>query len=122
MKVKVNEILHAQFRPEFLNRVDETIIFHSLSKEHLAGIIEIQLDLLTNRLIEQKFTVSLTEAAKHYLIDVGYDPNYGARPLKRAIQRHVQDGLAMKILEGEFVAGDAIIIDRGEDGLTFKKG
>ena len=122
MEAKIDEILHAQFRPEFLNRVDETIIFHSLSKEHLTGIVDIQVELLTKRLAEQKFTVRLTDAAKHYLIDVGYDPNYGARPLKRAIQRYVQDGLAMKILEGVFAAGDVIIIDRGEDGLTFNKG
>ncbi|HIJ78692.1 MAG: ATP-dependent chaperone ClpB [Desulfobulbaceae bacterium] len=122
MKARVNEILHAQFRPEFLNRVDEIIIFHSLSKEHLTGIIDIQVDLLTKRLAEQKFSVKLTEAAKHYLIDVGYDPNYGARPLKRAIQRYVQDGLAMKILDGTFEEGDSIIVDRDADGLAFNKG
>ncbi|MGV1099787.1 ATP-dependent chaperone ClpB [Thiovibrio sp. JS02] len=122
MKVRVNEILHAQFKPEFLNRIDEIIIFHGLKKEHLARIIDIQVELLTRRLAEQHFGVELTESAKQYLIEVGYDPSYGARPLKRAIQRHVQDGLAMKILEGSFCEGDRIIIDRGGDGLVFVKG
>jgi len=122
MKVRVNEILHAQFRPEFLNRIDEIIIFHGLRKEHLGRIIDIQVDLLTQRLAEQKFGVTLTDGAKQYLIEVGYDPSYGARPLKRAIQRHVQDALAMKILEGSFSEGDKILIDRGPEGLVFAKG
>ncbi|MBU4230191.1 MAG: ATP-dependent chaperone ClpB [Proteobacteria bacterium] len=122
MQTQIDAILHAQFRPEFLNRIDEIIIFHSLGKEHLARIIDIQVALLTQRLAEQKFTVSLTGAAKEYLIEVGYDPSYGARPLKRAIQRYVQDGLAMKILDGTFGEGDTIVVDRGEAGLTFGRG
>ncbi|PKN49697.1 MAG: type VI secretion system ATPase TssH, partial [Deltaproteobacteria bacterium HGW-Deltaproteobacteria-16] len=122
MQTQIDAILHAQFRPEFLNRIDEIIIFHSLGKEHLARIIDIQVGLLTQRLAEQKFSVSLTDAAKEYLIEVGYDPSYGARPLKRAIQRYVQDGLAMKILDGTFDEGDTIVVDRGEAGLTFGRG
>ncbi|MFA6900519.1 MAG: ATP-dependent chaperone ClpB [Desulfurivibrionaceae bacterium] len=122
MQVQIDAILHAQFRPEFLNRIDEIIIFHSLGREHLARIIDIQVALLTQRLAEQKYSVTLTEAAKEYLIEVGYDPSFGARPLKRAIQRYVQDGLAMKILDGTFVEGDTIIVDRVEAGLTFAKG
>ncbi len=122
MQQQVDTLLHAQFRPEFLNRIDEIIIFHALAKEHLAKIVDIQVGLLTERLAEQKFSVELTEAAKEYLIDVGYDPNFGARPLKRAIQRHVQDGLAMKILEGAFSEGDNILVDKGADGLDFSKG
>ena len=122
MQTQIDAILHAQFRPEFLNRIDEIIIFHSLGKEHLARIIDIQVALLTQRLAEQKFSVSLTDAAKEYLIEVGYDPSYGARPLKRAIQRYVQDGLAMKILDGTFGEGDRIVVDRGEAGLTFGRG
>jgi ATP-dependent Clp protease ATP-binding subunit ClpB len=122
MQTQIDAILHAQFRPEFLNRIDEIIIFHSLGREHLARIIDIQVGLLIQRLAEQKYSISLTEAAKEYLIEVGYDPSFGARPLKRAIQRYVQDGLAMKILDGTFAEGDTIVVDRGEAGLTFGRG
>jgi len=115
MVKQVNEILHQQFRPEFLNRVDETIIFHGLSKEDLARIVDIQVALLTKRLAERKFSISLTDNAKSFLIDVGYDPAYGARPLKRAIQRYVQDQLAMHILDGTFSEGDRIIVDADAD-------
>jgi ATP-dependent Clp protease ATP-binding subunit ClpB len=112
---QVNEILHQQFRPEFLNRVDETIIFHGLSKEDLARIVDIQVALLIKRLAERKFSISLTDSAKHFLIDVGYDPVFGARPLKRAIQRYVQDQLALQILEGKFSEGDSILVDMDQD-------
>ncbi len=124
METRIDEVLHRQFKPEFLNRIDETIIFHALSREHLARIVDIQVELLEKRLAEQKFTVRLTEAAKGYLVQQGYDPVYGARPLKRAIQRHVQDALAMRILEGSFVEGDRIVIDHGVggEGLSFAKG
>ena len=123
IKMRIDDILHQQFRPEFLNRIDEIIIFHSLAKEHLARIVDIQTELLTARLAEQKFAIELTDAAKAFLIEVGYDPAYGARPLKRAIQRHVQDALAMKLLEGAFAEGDRIVVDRAPgDGLTFTKG
>jgi ATP-dependent Clp protease ATP-binding subunit ClpB len=116
MEKQINEILHHQFKPEFLNRIDEIIIFHGLSKEDLGRIVDIQVDLLTARLQERKFSVSLTETAKEYLIRVGYDPAYGARPLKRAIQRYVQDALAMKILDGSFQEGDRIVVDASPDG------
>ncbi|MGW8288225.1 MAG: AAA family ATPase, partial [Desulfobulbales bacterium] len=112
---QVNEILHQQFRPEFLNRVDETIIFNGLSKENLARIVDIQVALLTKRLAERKFSITLTDSAKHFLIDVGYDPVFGARPLKRAIQRYVQDQLALQILEGKFSEGDSILVDMDQD-------
>ena len=112
---QMDEILHRQFRPEFLNRIDETIIFHGLSKEDLARIVDIQVDLLTRRLAEKKFTIHLTNRAKDFLIDVGYDPAFGARPLKRAIQRFVQDRLAMLILEGKFTEGDTITVDAAPD-------
>jgi len=123
MVKQVDEILHRQFRPEFLNRVDETIIFHGLSKENLARIVDIQVALLTKRLAERKFSISLTDSAKNFLIDVGYDPAYGARPLKRAIQRYVQDQLAMRILEGEFSEGERIVVDAdaGKGKLLFTK-
>ena len=124
VRTQVDELLHRQFRPEFLNRIDEIIIFHSLTREDLGRIVDIQIDLLTRRLAEQKYTVSLTDDAKKYLIEVGYDPSFGARPLKRAIQRYVQDALAMKILEGAFSEGDTIVVDRllSGTGLEFRKG
>ena len=112
---QVDEILHRQFRPEFLNRIDETIIFHSLSRENLANIVDIQVALLTKRLAERKFTISLTDNAKYFLAEMGYNPAYGARPLKRAIQRYIQDQLAMHILEEKFSEGDRIIIDTDAD-------
>ena len=123
MVKQINEILHRQFRPEFLNRVDETIIFHGLSKEDLADIVDIQVALLTKRLAERKFTISLTDAAKDFLIEVGYDPAFGARPLKRAIQRYIQDQLAMQILEGKLSEGDNIVVDAAPDkhGLIFTR-
>lgn len=123
MVKQVGEILHRQFRPEFLNRLDETIIFHGLSKDNLASIVDIQVNLLTYRLAERKFTISLTDAAKNFLIEVGYDPSFGARPLKRAIQRYIQDQLALHILEGKFSEGDSIMIDAAPDGyeLIFSK-
>ncbi|MEN8232400.1 MAG: ATP-dependent chaperone ClpB [Thermodesulfobacteriota bacterium] len=115
MVKQMDEILHRQFRPEFLNRIDETIIFHGLAKENLAKIVDIQVALLTRRLAERKFTISLTDAAKDFLIEVGYDPAFGARPLKRAMQRYIQDQLAMHILEGKFGEGDSIVVDAAPD-------
>jgi len=120
---QVDEILHHQFRPEFLNRIDETIIFHGLSKEDLAKIVDIQVALLTKRLAEKKFSIKLTDRAKNFLIEVGYEPSFGARPLKRAIQRYIQDQLALHILEGKFIEGDRIVIDAdvGAHSLLFSK-
>ncbi|MEW6594793.1 MAG: ATP-dependent chaperone ClpB [Thermodesulfobacteriota bacterium] len=122
MRTQVDELLHRQFRPEFLNRIDEIIIFHALGREHLARIVDIQTELLTKRLAEQKYTIELTPAAREFLIEVGYDPQFGARPLKRAIQRHVQDALAMQILSGAFAEGDRIVVDKGAGKLEFRKG
>jgi ATP-dependent Clp protease ATP-binding subunit ClpB len=108
------------FRPEFLNRVDEIIVFHPLGKDEIAGIVDIQLRLLQRRLAERKLTVTLTPAAREYLAVKGYDPQFGARPLKRLIQREVQDVLAMKLLSGEIRDGDAIEVDRNAEGLEFR--
>jgi ATP-dependent Clp protease ATP-binding subunit ClpB len=123
MKKQIDVIMHQQFKPEFLNRIDEIIIFHGLSRDDLSRIIDIQIDLLTVRLAERNFLIRLTDAAKEYLISVGYDPAYGARPLKRAIQRYVQDTLALQILEGVFQEGDQIVVDVSKNGeqLTFTK-
>ena len=117
------EILRLHFKPEFLNRVDDKIAFHALSKEHLKRIIEIQLGYLRNRLKEHNYEVAVTEGAKAWLAEVGYDPTYGARPLKRAIQNYIENPLALKILEGAFSEGDKIIVDVDKLGnISFQKG
>jgi ATP-dependent Clp protease ATP-binding subunit ClpB len=122
MRRQIDELLHRQFKPEFLNRVDEIITFHGLSKEDLLQIVDIQIQRMATRLEDRKFTVNLTDDAKLFLVDAGYDPIYGARPLKRAIQRYIEDPLAMEILEGNFAEGDQITIDRGLDNkLVFRK-
>ena len=121
MRRQVLEALRASFRPEFLNRVDETVIFHSLSREHLSQIVEIQLRYLRARLREKKLDIALTERAKEWLAWNGYDPVYGARPLKRAIQRFMQDPLALKLLTGEFQEGDTIDVDADDRGLQFRR-
>ncbi|HVI93479.1 MAG TPA: type VI secretion system ATPase TssH, partial [Anaeromyxobacter sp.] len=111
------------FRPEFLNRVDEIVVFRPLSREHVGSIVEIQLARLRKLLAERQLTIELTPAAREAIADAGYDPVYGARPLKRAIQRMIQDPLATKLLKGEFKAGDHIVVDEAPDGnITFKKG
>jgi ATP-dependent Clp protease ATP-binding subunit ClpB len=118
----MTRVLQAQFRPEFLNRIDEIVIFHPLGKEHLAGIVAIQLRRVSALLADRGYQLDVTQAARDYLAEVGYDPDFGARPLKRAIQRELQDPLALKILSGDFKEGDAIKVDRGEKGLTFTAG
>ncbi len=118
---QVMEALREHFRPEFLNRIDEIIFFHALGREHMKRIIDIQIAGLTKRLEERKIHVSLTDAGKEQLVREGYDPAYGARPLKRSIQRGVLDPLALRVLEGEFREGDTVVVDAGEGGLTFTK-
>jgi ATP-dependent Clp protease ATP-binding subunit ClpB len=118
---QVMEALRAHFRPEFINRVDEIIIFHPLSREQMKTIIDIQVKGLLRRLEERKIFVVLTDAAKEWLVREGYDPAYGARPLKRAIQRHILDPLAMRVLEGEFREGDVVRVDASGAGLKFEK-
>jgi ATP-dependent Clp protease ATP-binding subunit ClpB len=118
---QVTEALREHFRPEFLNRIDDIIFFHALGREHLKKIIEVQLAGLVRRLEERKIHVILTEAGKDLLVREGYDPLYGARPLKRTIQRRVLDPLALRVLEGDFHEGDTIVVDAGGDGLTFEK-
>src|SRR5438094_923567 len=118
---QVMDALREHFRPEFLNRVDEIIFFHSLSREHMKRIIDIQLAGLTKRLEERKIHVTLTDAAKEQLVREGYDPAYGARPLKRAIQRQVLDPLALRVLEGGFGEGDTVGVDTGPSRVNFGK-
>jgi len=121
VKEQVTEALRSHFKPEFLNRVDEIIFFHALGRAHLRSIIDIQLRQLAGRLEERKVTLALTDAAKAYLVDEGLDPAYGARPLKRTIQRRVLDPLAMRILQGEFGEGDQVAVDVVGDELRFEK-
>ncbi len=119
IKNQIEEILHQQFKPEFLNRIDETIIFHSLSKEDMSGIIDIQLKRLKERLQTKKISLTITDNTKNYLVDSGYNPLFGARPLKRAIQRHLEDPLAMELLEGNFPEGSSIEATVNNDNITF---
>ncbi len=121
MRKKVLQALREHFRPEFLNRIDDLIIFHTLRREELGRIITIQLRRIESLLSEQKITIKLTEAAQDYLVDVGYDPVYGARPLKRAIQRELENPIATKILEMAFTEGDTILVDCVDHQLVFKK-
>ncbi|NOX60497.1 MAG: ATP-dependent chaperone ClpB [Chloroflexi bacterium] len=116
---RVMEAVRAHFRPEFLNRVDEIVIFHALKREHLKQIIEIQLNRVRQLLADRQITIELTDAAKDLIIEEGYDPAFGARPLKRVLQRRVQDPLAMMILKGEVRDGDHVLVDRAGDELTF---
>jgi ATP-dependent Clp protease ATP-binding subunit ClpB len=118
---QVTDALREHFRPEFLNRIDEIIFFHPLDREHLKQIIDIQIGGLMRRLEERKIHVQLTDKAKDFLVREGYDPIYGARPLKRTIQRRVLDPLALRVLEGDFREGDTVVVDGGPDGLTFEK-
>ncbi len=118
---QVTDALREHFRPEFLNRIDEIIFFHALGREHMKQIIDIQLAGLTRRLEERKIHVTLSDAAREQIVREGYDPAYGARPLKRAIQRLVLDPLAMRVLEGDFLEGDTVLVDSGGNALTFTK-
>ncbi len=120
-RVMINEILQAHFRPEFLNRIDEVVIFHPLNREHLRQIVNIQLQRVEALLRERGYSLEVTPEARDYLAEVGYDPDYGARPLKRSIQRELQDPLALEVLSGDLEPGDLVLVDRGPEGLTFSK-
>jgi ATP-dependent Clp protease ATP-binding subunit ClpB len=119
MRRRVMEALRARFRPEFLNRIDETVIFRSLSLEQIKEIVDIQLRRLKNLLRERNMDVELTDAAREMIAREGFDPVYGARPLKRALQREVQNPLAVRILEGEFGDGDTVVVDVVDGKPTF---
>jgi ATP-dependent Clp protease ATP-binding subunit ClpB len=117
---QVMDALRAHFRPEFLNRIDEIIVFHALSREEMRSIIDIQLRGLAKRLEDRKIRIELTDRAKDLLIAEGYDPTYGARPLKRTLQREVLDPLARRVLQGEFGEGDMVHIDAVGGALRFE--
>ena len=111
LKKRIHEALLEHFRPEFLNRVDEIVIFNPLGKENIKKIIELQLGYLKNLLAERKIQIELTPKANELLFREGYDPQFGARPLKRAIQRLIQDPLAMKLLDGEVLPSETVEVD-----------
>ncbi|NNL84921.1 MAG: ATP-dependent chaperone ClpB [Myxococcales bacterium] len=123
MERRVTEALRGHFKPEFLNRIDDTIIFHQLGREHIDHIVDLQIDRVRKLLADRRIDIELTEEAKTLLAERGYDPAFGARPLKRVIQRMVQDPLAMKILEGEFGEGAKVLVDArmSGDALEFRK-
>jgi ATP-dependent Clp protease ATP-binding subunit ClpB len=118
---EVTAILQAHFRPEFLNRVDEIVVFRSLTKQDLVQIVDIQLSHVENLLKERNLKLDVTSSARQALADIGYDPDYGARPLKRAIQKEIQDPLALKIISGEFTEGKTILVDHKGSEFTFEQ-
>jgi ATP-dependent Clp protease ATP-binding subunit ClpB len=113
--------MREHFRPEFLNRIDEIVRFEPLGKEELGEIAELQLERLRERLAERRLGLELTDAAKEVLAEVGWDPTYGARPLKRAIQRLIENPLALRLLEGDFAEGDVIRVDAPDGELVFAR-
>lgn len=121
MKARVMDALKATFRPEFLNRVDETIVFHALEKEHILAIVDLMMKDLRKRLQEQEIALEVSAEAKEKLVEEGYDPAYGARPLRRTIQRLVEDPLAEDLLRGRYQAGDTVKVDMTKDGVSLLK-
>ncbi|HTL88368.1 MAG TPA: AAA family ATPase, partial [Leptolyngbya sp.] len=121
MQKRVLTALRKHFRPEFLNRIDDTILFHPLNRDELSEIVGLQIQRIQALLTDQKISLELSAAAQKYVADVGYDPTYGARPLKRAIQRELQNPIATKLLENAFVEGDTIAIDLVDGKLKFTK-
>jgi ATP-dependent Clp protease ATP-binding subunit ClpB len=120
-KGEVMDALRMHFRPEFLNRVDEIVIFEGLRREHIRDIVDIQIGRMAKLLADKRMELDLTDTALNFLGERGYDPVYGARPLKRAIQRYLQDPLALKVLKGEFTSGDTVLVDAGKDELRMTK-
>ncbi len=112
--------VRSHFKPEFVNRVDEIVVFHRLGEEHIAAIVDIQVDLLRHRLEERGLGLELTDAARAHVARVGYDPDYGARPLKRVLQKEIADPIALEVLQGTYRDGDVIQVDASPDGLVFR--
>jgi ATP-dependent Clp protease ATP-binding subunit ClpC len=118
LRQEIETQLKKTFRPEFLNRVDDVVIFHNLTREHMLRIVDLQMRELAGRLKEQKVTLALTEAARGWLAEQGFDPLFGARPLRRALQRYVENPLALQLLSGELEAG-ALVADLQEGAIRF---
>jgi ATP-dependent Clp protease ATP-binding subunit ClpB len=116
------DIVGQHFRPEFVNRIDDVVVFHPLESEHIRKIVDIQLEYLRRRLAERDIALVLEPAARDRLAQAGFDPVYGARPLKRAIQQQLENPLAQRILRGDFGPGDTIRIGASDSGLSFDKG
>jgi ATP-dependent Clp protease ATP-binding subunit ClpB len=116
MERKVEEELHQHFRPEFLNRIDDVIIFHALDMQHIKRIIEIQIKRLTKMIGDRGLSIEISDRAKEQMAKEGYDPAFGARPLKRALQKLIVDPLAMQLLEGKVKSGDTVFVNAGENG------
>jgi ATP-dependent Clp protease ATP-binding subunit ClpB len=121
LRKEIMDVLRQSLRPEFLNRIDEIVVFKALGREEIGRIVTIQIAHLMKRLADKRITLTLTPAAEELLAQEGYDPVYGARPLKRAIQRLVQDSLALKLLEGVFKDGDTVVADAKGDEIVFSK-
>jgi ATP-dependent Clp protease ATP-binding subunit ClpB len=121
MQREILKILEISFRPEFLNRVDEIVIFRALARATLIQIVDLQLDLLRKRLVDRKLRLEVSPKAKELLADKGFDPVYGARPLKRTIQQEIQNPLALRLLEGTYKEGDTVRVEVGEErNFVFK--
>jgi ATP-dependent Clp protease ATP-binding subunit ClpB len=121
MKTAVMEIVQQSFRPEFINRIDDIVVFHPLGTQQIRAIVDIQLVYLRKRLQERNMDLTLDDGARDFLGQAGFDPVYGARPLKRAIQQQIENPLAQKILQGEFVPGDRIRVTARDEELVFTK-
>ena len=121
IKTAVMEIVHQQFRPEFINRIDEIVVFHGLTEKQIAAIALVQVEHLARRLLDRHLTLEVKDSALKYLAEIGFDPAFGARPLKRAVQQYLENPLAQDILAGKYLSGTKIIVERGVNGLKFKK-
>jgi ATP-dependent Clp protease ATP-binding subunit ClpC len=119
-KREVEKGLKKTFRPEFLNRIDEVIIFHILTEEDVRQIVDLQMKEISQRLADKGIIIELTEAARDWLAKEGYDPQFGARPLRRTLQRRVESPLSICLLHGEFKEGDKVMVDIGEEGIVFQ--
>jgi ATP-dependent Clp protease ATP-binding subunit ClpB len=121
MRDQVTGSLRKHFRPEFLNRIDELIIFHTLKRDELKEIVKLQIKRIEKLLADQKIVLHLTDGALNHVVEAGYEPTFGARPLKRAIQRELENPIANRILETDFIEGDRVVVDCVEGGLVFEK-
>jgi ATP-dependent Clp protease ATP-binding subunit ClpC len=121
LRTDIQDNLKRTFRPEFLNRIDEIIIFHTLTREQVGQIVDLQMHEITERLAEHNVTIELTDAAREWLANEGYDPQFGARPLRRTLQKRVESPLSVKLLRGEFKGGDAVVVDADQEGLIFRR-
>ena len=120
MKENVLDEVKRFFRPEFLNRIDSSVVFHALSREHMHEIVELMLSEVSSNLVEKGIDMDMTDEAKEWLAEKGYDPQFGARPLRRVIQDHVEDKLSDSILNGELNPGDTAVIDIADDEIVVK--